>query len=138
MASRAKRLMVEVVAVVAVSAGAILAAEPAAAAKKVTDPNAFVITATVKQGTWSMTGSWRATGAIEGSGSAIVYYPYRLDLYGEGGSLLISLDDPAWWDFTTSGGTGAYAGVTGSGTFAHDVSRNGTMYEYRLGGTVGP
>jgi len=84
-----------------------------------------------------MSGSFRATGAVCDAGDAIVYYPYRLDLYGEDGLLLISLHDPAWWEFTIAGGTGAYAGLTGSGTFTHDVSRNGTMYKYRLEGTVG-
>ena len=75
MTGRAKRLtsIVGVVALLAGVAGAILATEPAAAAKKVTDPNAFAITTeepVYMDGSTGL-GEFTATGAIKDAGSAL-------------------------------------------------------------------
>lgn len=146
MTSRAKRLtlILGVAALIAVITGSVLRPEPAAAAKKPRDPDAFTIAVTLRETTWSTSGSFTATGAIEDSGAATApsAIPHaELALQGESGDIYISLNNPVSWQFTIAMGTGAYADLSGSGTYTFDVRRkkNGTAtWEYTLDGLVGP
>jgi hypothetical protein len=157
MASRAKRLtfIVGAVGLMAAVAVGVIAPEPAAAAKKVKDPNAFVITATVRQYTWHTEGEFRATGAIDDSGWACGQpLGQYLLLEGEFGDIFIDVLAPHWEEFSVVWGTSIYEGLTGSGTYTvsitykkgdkkmHDgnylpPSQLVSTWKYRLEGTVG-
>jgi len=120
MASRAKRLTFTIggLALVAVIVGGVLAPGPAAAAKKPTDPNAYVITAVLDQGLYgNWGGSFRAEGAIDDRGSAGIcgIDPDLLLLYGEHGNMKIRLEAPTFWEYTIEEATGDYAGLVGLG-----------------------
>jgi hypothetical protein len=157
MTSRAKRLTL-VISAAALTAGivaGVLAPEPAAAAKKLKDSDAFVITATVKRYTWHNTGDFSASGAIVDSGAA---YGQPLGEYlllrGELGDIYIDVLAPHWEQFSIVWGTGAYEGLTGSGAYTvsinykkgdrkmHDgnylpPSELVSTWKYRLEGTLG-
>jgi hypothetical protein len=162
MTGRAKRLtlMLSVTALVAGLLGSATVPEPAAAAKKPEDPNAFVVTAALKQYIWTAEGSFKATGAIADSGPARGgpgVPPDELVLYGEHGNIRILLDEPDYFEFKIDGGTGAYSELDGGGTYTvevnwkkpgtpHDLSATAARqkassslatWRYRLEGTVG-
>jgi len=127
MASTAKRLTVVLGPAVlgAVLLGSATVPEPAAAAKKTEDPNAFVVTAALKQYIWSAEGSFKATGAIADSGRARGgpgVPPDELILYGELGKIRILLDEPDYLEFRIIGGTHAYSGLAGRGTYTIEVN----------------
>jgi hypothetical protein len=109
----------------AVLLGSATVLEPAAAAKKPEDRNAFVVTAALKQYIWTAGGSFKATGAIADAGPATGgpgVPPDELVLYGEQGSIRISLDEPDYFEFTIDGGTDAYSELAGGGTYTVEVN----------------
>jgi hypothetical protein len=112
MTSRAKRLtfIVTVAALAAVIVGGILAPEPAAAAKKDKPTNEF----TIKAGLFWYAGDFTATGAIADSGLAWGGGT-ALSLDGALGTINIDLHDDG--TFTIAGGTVAYEGLKGAGTY---------------------
>lgn len=127
MTSRAKGLTwtIGVAVLVAVIAGSVMAREPATAAKKPTDPNAYVITAVLDQGLYgNWSGSFKAQGAIEDRGSAGIggWDPDLLLLYGDRGNMKIRLTVPTYWEYTIEEATGDYAGLIGlEGTYTFSV-----------------
>ena len=128
MTSRAKRLtlVVGVVAVVAVTVGAVLAPRPASAAKKATDPNVFTITTeepVYMDGSTGL-GTFTAQGAIKDGGSALSGTDPDLWLAGRRGVIHIDLEG----DTATVGITDYAQGQLGDIVFV-ELPSVGTMLE---------
>jgi len=132
MTSRAKRLtfILGVAALVAVTAGLVIAPNAAVAAKKPADPNAYVITASLDQmlyGNWG--GSFKAQGAIDDRGSAGIngMDSKLLLLYGEHGNMKVRLTVPTYWEYRIEEATGDYEGLVGlGGTYTLSVNSKKT------------
>ena len=126
MRSRATRLtlLLALAMLGAVLLGSATVLQPAAAAKKPEDPNAYVITAVLDQGMWGgFGGSFRVRGVIDDRGSAGMGDDL-LRLYGDHGNINILLKVPTKWAFTIVKGTGDYSGLVGlEGTYTFTVNR---------------
>jgi hypothetical protein len=120
MTSRAKRLtlMIGVVVLVGVVAGAMLASELMAAPKKAPKPSTFTIgTWEYQVYMWLVEGTFIATGAIEASGSAIenVSAPQTMVfLQGERGKMHLSVDGDTFEIVYADGKYKRFVGATGS------------------------
>jgi hypothetical protein len=131
MTSRAKRLtfILAIVAVVAVIAGIAMGPELLAAPKeKAPDGGSFTIKTSE---TWicaTSDGTFEATGALEGSGTArggLCWYNYNLTLRDESGWMSMVYTPGKHGTFTVVHADGAYAGLVGAtGSYRDKVTND--------------
>jgi hypothetical protein len=94
---------------------AIACSTPVATAGKPAATSDFVIEAKMKDGVWSDYGRFQASGAIHDSGRARLRFDGVLELYGNGGDMVIALwrDENGDRFFTIIEGTESHVGLVG-------------------------
>lgn len=120
MTSRARRLMLAlgVAAVVAVVVGGVMVPDTAAAPRKPKPNRTFVIQVNHYFGIWADWATWEGTGALDGSGAAILLGDSDLQLLNKRGTIDLQLH--ADNTFTIAGGTRKFSELSGGGSFSKD------------------